>query len=333
MKTLSHAVAAVNQFYRLAARPNEGRYKEWFHFCVVSGDLHLIVNFSIVEEADGQRARVIVLARSDKWHGSVYAPPPQDVRLERAGVDLTMGDNRLHFDGQDFHIAINLNEDDIALRLKARPRCAPLRSLGARIGAGTFNWAVIPALLTSGSARIGGRLHALQNAPTYHDHNWGHWRWGDNFSWQWAFGLFGETNIVYSRMSDRARIVDRDRKLCLWRGGLLSRVFREDEVTIRTEGHLRLREVPKFPPVMSLLAPGSATDTPARLTVSAASGADRVTLTFESEDVAVIAIPNETDLRSTLINEVVGRARMESELGGERLSAEGRGVFELVHRE
>jgi hypothetical protein len=134
-------------------------------------------------------------------------------------------------------------------------------------------------------------------------------------------------------MSDRARLVDRDRKLCIWRGRSLTRVFLEDDVNVRSEGHLRVRNVPRFPSVMSLLAGGTATDTPARLEVSAAAAGDRVSLRFEAEDVAMIAIPNETDLGTTLINEVVGWVRIEAELDGERLSSEGRGVFELVHHE
>ena len=52
-----------------------------------------------------------------------------------------------------------------------------------------IHWVVIPRLRAEGTIEIDGVVHHLQNAPAYHDHNWGYWSWGDDFAWEWGFGL------------------------------------------------------------------------------------------------------------------------------------------------
>ena len=74
-----------------------------------------------------------------------------------------------------------------------------------------------------------------------------------------------------------------------------------------------------------LVAPERTTDLPQRLVVNAVSGTDRLRMTFEAYDLAQILVPHETDLGTTVINEVRGRACVEGDVKGHRVLIGGRG--------
>jgi len=319
--------------------PLQAREKEWYHFCVVSPELELIVNFNLGRSLPSAKqsapvARLIVLARSDRWEGAVETVPYEQCTISPGCIHLIFGESSLRFEAGVFHLSVRLKERAIAVELRLEPLAVPLSSPGAQLGDGVLSWVVVPALRAKGAVRLGGRVHRLDSAPAYHDHNWGAWQWGSDFAWQWGFGLPSRENIwslVYSRMTDRARSQDFDRKLCLWREGRLTRLFSERDVEIRPEGLLRLPSVPKFPSVMTLATPGGATDVPRILHVTARSSGDHLRIRFHARDVAQLVIPHETNLGVTLISEVCGWLELEGRVQGEPISSEGAGVFEHVH--
>ena len=342
MTSLAPIIEALNApqlQWRNLPRGASAPGKEWYHFCVIAPGLELIINFSL--EADLRPAatqasvsRLIVLARTQGWHGAVETFSPGEVSGSPTDVHLELGPHRLRFEDGVFHLAIRPQEGGLSAVLRLEPLAMPLRSQGATLGDGSLSWVVVPALRARGSVRVGDRLFRLDGAPAYHDHNWGTWRWGSDFAWQWGFGLpagGSPWSLVFSRMTNRARTRELDRKLCLWRDGRLVRLFTERDVEVRPEGYLRREHVWKVPAIMALLSPGDALDVPRTLHVTARSGQDHLTLRFDADDVAQIVIPNETDLGVTLISEVCGRLALRGCVQGEPLTAEGAGVFEHVH--
>jgi hypothetical protein len=342
MRMLTSLIAATNlprlPWVGPVSRPYEPA-KEWYHFCVVSPNLELIVNFNLGRAPPPAQqgvpvARLIVLARHDRWEGGVETVPDGQSTISSGRIHLMFGESHLRFEAGVFHLSVRMKEQPIAAELQLEPLAMPLRSSEARLGDGTLNWVVVPALRAKGAVRLGDRVYRLDGAPAYHDHNWGAWRWGSDFAWQWGFGLPSRENVwsvVYSRMTDRTRTQDFDRKLCLWREGRLARLFSERDVEIRLEGFLRLASIRKFPSVMALAAPGDSTDVPRTLHVTARSNGDHLSLRFHAEDVAQIVIPNEIDLGVTAISEVCGRLELKGYVQGESISSEGTGVFEHVH--
>jgi hypothetical protein len=225
------------------------------------------------------------------------------------------------------------------VNLHLRPVCTPLVGLGAALGAGTLSWVVVPRLVAHGVVRAGDRVHAVAGAPAYHDHNWGAWRWGDDFAWQWGFvadpaGRDADPrprwSAVYSRLTDRARARDFDTKLCLWRDDTIVRIFGGDDLALAPEGRLAARSVPRFPPPLRLAVSTDRGDVPARFVADGRSGADRVRLDFRPQAAAAVVVPNETDLGFTLIQEAAGVARLEGAIDGQEVSVDGSGIFEFL---
>jgi hypothetical protein len=319
-------------------------HKEWHHFCVVGSEVDAVVNLNLsgtvgpAATPGGQVARVVVLARAHGrgWHGEVETTPIRDVEARPGEVDLRVGGNTVRFQDGEFVVSVALQDHPVGMRLSLKPRTLPLIVRNdVPVGPAWVNWLVLPRLEATGTIVLGSRVYRLERAPAYHDHNWGRWRWGQDFSWQWGFGLPEDPEepwaAVFDRTTNRARSTDLERTLALWHRGELHRMLTQTEVDVQPLGLLAPERVGlQIPRVMALLMPERTTDIPHRLVVSGAAGADRLQLVFEPEDVAQILVPNETDLGMTVINEAAGRVTLEGRVKGRTVASAGRGIFEFL---
>jgi hypothetical protein len=346
MGTLSDLIAQADLFHRPVPSGTRAEWhKEWYHFCVLGPTVQVILNFSLSGDTrpaalpGAQLARLIVMTRQIApdvvWDGDVEAFPSRDVCIASDVIDLRFGHNTVHFHGGAFDLSVALQSRPVALKVQLRPLAWPLQMRNnARIGEGMLNWLTVPRLTANGTLTVGRRVYVLEQAPAYHDHNWGRWLWGQDFAWQWGFGLSNPDalwSLVFYRTTDRARRRVKDASLALWKGGRLKHVFTQREVQVRPSGYLARSRVDKFPRVMALISPETTTDVPRHLDVIASTGGDELRCHFQAEDVAQVVVPNETDLDSTLINQAIGRVTLEGRVDGEIVSMEGRGIFEFLN--
>jgi hypothetical protein len=315
-------------------------YKEWQHFLVHAGGLQLLLNFNLLDDrwaTDPRRAeiaRVICVARTDRWQGCVERFDGPDLAVSADGHHLRFGANELQYRDGVYHLTIRLPELTADLRLTplTAPALANNQSLSA---ARTLCWLFVPRLEATGTVRAGGRTFRIRRAPAYHDHNWGYFRWGDDFSWEWGSGVPARAgnpwSAVFMRMGDRGRTVARCQGLYLWKGRHPRRVFRDDELSVEQSGQLRQEQILRLPPVMSLLAAGSGVDVPRLLRVVGQSEGDEVELRFHADAFAQILVPNENEPTGiTVLNEVCGTVALSGRVRGETMAMEGPGVFEFV---
>lgn len=341
MELLSRVLALTDQT-RFSEEMSEGsnQYKEWYHFCIIGQEVEVVVNFSITRDhrpaaAPGAHlARVILLVHDHGWQGKVADIPWRDAQINPGRIDLRFGGQRLAFEQGAFHLSIALEDQPITLDLRIRPLTYPLLRSRAPIGPGAIDWLVTPRLEASGTVVVGRRVHRLLAVPTYHDHNWGRWLWGQDFAWEWGFALPTQSetpwSLVFDRLTNRARNQVQELKLSLWRGDRLVRIFARDEIKVHPKGYRAQRRVPKFPPVMALIAPELTTDVPGEYNIEAITAQDHIVCSFAPEDLAQIVVPNEIDLGETVINEVIGAFHAEGCLKGETVKIEGKGFFEFL---
>jgi hypothetical protein len=117
----------------------------------------------------------------------------------------------------------------------------------------------------------------------------------------------------------------------LWRDDKPFRIFSDEDLTITPVGRLCRTGVLKVPRAMGLLAPGSAWDVPEKIQIKAKREQDSLTYEFVSEDYSQVVVPNEGPAGGvTALCEVIGSARLEGIVRGERVTMSGRGVLELV---
>ncbi|GEM_PF-664914 len=341
------ALTRGDRVRRVPRGSDGGGHKEWFHYCIYGDGFDLLVNYSLVDELQGtppergpgarryEAARLTMLARERRWVGDVDRYPAHTVRAAAGSPEVRIGPNRMRWGGGVYHLRAALRDQPVEVDAVLRPVTMPsiVHNVAVRDGP-PINWLVIPRLLASGTLRIDGREHRFADVPAYHDHNWGRFRWGRDFAWEWGFGLPKDVgnpwSFVFVRLSDRAHTRVMMQGVFLWKGAREQRVLRGSEITVTRHGQLRQDRVAKTPRAMALIAPGRAIDVPERLVIEADTGDTSFVATFESQEAAQVIIPNDDDLGVTIINEVAGRLRVRGCVRGEDFVVECPTIFEFL---
>ncbi|MEM7152800.1 MAG: hypothetical protein AAF799_08155 [Myxococcota bacterium] len=342
LDVVRRAVARGDYFRGSAAHLGaKAGHKEWMHFAVYAPGLDLLVNYSVVDDVRSNAkeapslARLVYIARTDRWQGEVEQVSRATLGLGR--IEARFDQSTLTFDGHEYHLEVRPRRGWLEADLRLEPVTVPSLIQNVDVGDGPpIHWLVVPRLHASGWVRVHDRKFELDRAPAYHDHNWGSFRWGRDFAWEWGFGLPPRADnpwsSVFVRLSDRGLTHTLMQGLFLWKGVREQRVFRGHELRITREGLLRADRVCKLPGAMGLLSPGTATDVPQRLRLRAEGRGDRVDAVFTSAEIAQVIIPNDDDDGVTIINEVAGRFELEGRVRGEAVAIEGPAVFEFLGR-
>jgi hypothetical protein len=228
-----------------------------------------------------------------------------------------------------------MRRQPIALDLTLEPLTLPTQANNLQVdNCPPIQWLVVPRLRANGWVSVAGRKYRLRDATAYHDHNWGSFRWGKNFAWEWGYAApdtaHNPWTLVFVRLLDRAHLTDLMQAFFLWKGAQQIRVFRGRELTVWHEGLLRPSRVFKLPRVMALACPANVTDVPRRLEARARRGRDGLDVSFETRDVAQVIIPNDEDTGVTIIHEVAGDVTVSGRVDGETLSISGPSIFEFL---
>jgi hypothetical protein len=346
--TISAALRRLDWFRRSPARfGGPAEHKEWQHFLVHTPQVHLLVNFNLIDDPwtvapagpPEEVARLIVLVRvnsSGSWDGDTERFEPGAVEVPVGRLDARFGANRMSFSEGRYQLEIALRERAITAELELVPTCLPAIANNQPLAPKrTLSWLFVPRLRARGWIRVGTQQFEVDGAPAYHDHNWGHFVWGDDFAWEWGSAMpWTEANpwsAVYMRMADRARTRASCQGLYLWKGETPGRIFRDHELRVDLHGRLVRTRFLQIPRVMALLCPRSSADLPERFEVHARSGDDQVELVFVPEDLAQVVMPDEARLIGvTALNEVSGPVMVRGRVGGENIEFEGPGVFEFI---
>jgi hypothetical protein len=346
MMTEANAIAravTVRDYFRRSPFPITGTsgHKEWLHFAIYGDGIDALVNYSVVDDVrpraprGAELARVTCLVNAGSWDGDVDAWPRDAVAVQGAKTDIVIGPNYARFVDGVFHLRAVLRRRPVEIDVVLEPQTFPSEANNIDVEDGpSIHWMVLPRLRANGRIVVGGTEHRLRDAVAYHDHNWGSFRWGRNFAWEWGYALPEDRDcpwsLVYVRLTDRGHLTDLMQALFLWKGPHQVRVFRDGELTVRHRGFLRARPVFKLPRVMALVSPARATDVPERLEVEARGRGDRALLSFDAERLGQVIIPNDDDLGVTVINEVSGALELEGEINGEHVRLSGRSICEFL---
>jgi hypothetical protein len=313
-------------------------FKEWHHFVVVAPGLELLVNFSLAGPAGLGRdaapvGRVIVLARAARWTGFVETVPRPE--LSRDGCRGRFGDHRAEIRDGGYRIVVDAPAHAAFVDARFAPETVPITARRQRIAPGRhLDWSLTARLAVDARIELGDEVFELAGATGYHDHNWGHFAWGDDFAWEWGSVLprdGGDWAVVYSSLMNRARTELLLEQVFVWRGG--DNVLAAGGLDVRSVAHGRHRPRPalRVPAPMALLHARIDADVPRRFEATAQRGDDAITLGFTPEATAQVLVPSECSPRGVIaINECLGPVEIAGRLGDEAIHWEARGVFEFV---
>ncbi len=331
-------------------------HKEWLHYCLHTAELDIVVNLSgtMVGAGDGHGAdkverafRVITMVRDKRdatsgWRADFGRLTQTECEMPGGEVGARFGQSHAWFRRGLFDLRLDVPGLGLHAELALLPMIIPTQTLNTEVHDGPpHHWAMVPRLLANGSLAYEGERFEVRDAPAYHDHNWGTFRFGDDFSWEWGYAIPSDPacpwTVVTVRFSDAAHNNAHTQVLFVWKGPRLFAVFSRHEVRFEHHGLAKPRSMVKVPKVMALLRPGNATDVPARYVVHGESSAGAVTLEFVPDDIAQIMVPNdgveEAHRRGmTIIHETAGAFRVHGEAHGEEIAFCGEGIFEFLSR-
>jgi hypothetical protein len=329
-----------DDFWRVrSAASSAVPFKEWQHFVVLAPGIDLLINFSLggrpgLAPDDDRAGRVIVLARGRQWSGFVEATP--DLEVSRDGCRGRFGDHKVEIRGRTYRVVIDSPAHGVFVDATFRPASVPITARRQAIAPGRhLDWSLTARLSVDAHVELAGESLELVDAVGYHDHNWGHFAWGDDFTWEWGSVLpcdGGDWAVVYSNLMNGARTQLALEQLFVWRRGLNVLAAGGPDVRTRARGgRCRHRPALRLPSPMALLHARADADVPHRLEVSAHSGDNEITLRFTPESTSQVLVPSERTPRGVIaINECVGPVELLGRLDDETIHWEGRGVFEFV---
>lgn len=342
LKDLHHTIRATDHFrFPGAEHPNPEWFKEWHHFAVITPDVEIILNFNVSVDVrptippKSLLGRMVLLVRDSRgWDGDIDTFQPDEIILKTGNINLQLGQNTTIFNQEGFKISAALENRPITVKLHLIPAAYPILRRRTPVGQGSISWLAIPRLIAHGEVTIDRNVYRFRDASAYHDHNWGNWLWGHDFSWHWGYAL-PETlqqpwSLIFDHLMDSTRNHLLELRLAVWKNAVLQRLFLHGEIITRQQSFVQRGDIRKFPRVMTLVAPQRTTDVPRVLSIHAASKDDYMDCVFEAEDIVQIVIPNETDLGVTIINEVSGTLSTEGRIKGEPISILGKGFFEFL---
>ncbi len=323
--------------------PKRASFKEWFHFNVLdpTGACDVIVNLSLagdVTRAGGGRADVIALVHRDGWWGDIASFDATAARAHPNRLALRVaGAAALDYAQQAY--ALHAEVPGLRLRLALRPLAEPMLLWNdTPLGSGHLNWLIAPHLAADATVELPGETVDLHDALGYHDHNWGFWRWGDDFGWEWGFGAqmqrpFGSGRwcLVFDRTTDRHGAASHEHTLALWRDEGLAKVFTRRQLRARRAGRFA-GPVPRRPGAAQLVADGAVLTVPARLQASARDDAEGDWLDFEYTVHAAlqIGVPSENGFGLVGLNETFGTLAVQGRVRGEPIAFDSRACFEFL---
>lgn len=322
-----------------AARP--AGFKEWHHFVIHGHGVRVLINFSLNNEVFGAdevrpAPRVIVIAHDENWTGAIERFDGHAIEVSADLGDLTIGNNRMTVQADGYRVSLDLPENDIRGEVHFTATSQPFVVRNEPAGEGRISWLFVPRLRARGWLHIGGRHHRFADDLAYHDHNWGRFRWGDDFGWTWGTILptapEDPWSMVFVEITDRNWLRSVSRSLYVWRHDEPAAIFRHAAVQARSDGRLTRAADCTLPPPMRLLLDGEIPGVPERVTVTAARAGDSVHAEFCSRSYARLAQPSETRLdRSTVLCETDGTVRVNGTIKGEDFNFVGTGVFEFLY--
>lgn len=337
------AVLARSDFLRTpilaSARPDG--FKEWQHFVVHGQGVRILINFSLNHEgfgADDARLtpRVIVIAHDENWAGAIERFPGDAAGVSADLGELTIGDSRMTIRSDGYRVSINLPDNHIRGELHFRPTSQPFAVRNEPAGDGRISWLFVPRLRAQGWLHIGDREYRFDDDLAYHDHNWGRFRWGDDFGWTWGTILPSRPDnpwsMVFVEITDRNWLHSVSRSLYVWHHDEPAGIFRHAAVQSRSNGRLRRPADCTLPPPMRLLLDGEIPGVPERIDIDAKRAGDTVHAEFQSRSYARLAQPSEVRLdRPTVLCETDGAVRASGTIMGEAFNFVGTGVFEFLY--
>jgi hypothetical protein len=322
-------------------------WKDWYHFVLLDLEhgTRAIANVALIGNCergevqttlvahlpDRQRGRpqAYGAATTREWRPGMVHPDPLVISAE--GVSLAYRQRR-------FELRLDAGTEGIGLVLEARPEAAPLLvTEGAPFGSGFIGWGLVPGLAVSGALTVCGEAIALTGRWfCYQDHNFGRFRWGEDFGWEWltAHGLSpaGEAiTLVVDWRTNRSHSSGGLPYVFVYQDHALAKVFVGPALRMRWRWSGDAKLPLRLPGAMASVRAGLTASEPLLVEIVAVDERDRLEASIAIDGFVEIVAPDNGSTRCTRIGESTGSTSLAFSHGGRAVEARGWAYGEYTH--
>ena len=302
----------------------DSTWAEWHYFNVLLPDSGwLYLTYMVVGDVpDGRWGGRMLATRvrpgfPERTYSERFAASA--VEFREGWPDLVIGGSRVAVEDDGSYtlaarIPAEAGGDTLALDLTVAARARrylPPVEIG---GEGIVSGYTVPLLDAHASGRVceGSRCREIEDARTYHDHNWGTW---GGVTWDWGQARVGGYSVLYGGVTDGDRA----------RGAAGPRIlYLTDDRGFA--GILPIRSLTTHRPT------GDRRGAPETISILAATDADSLELHVAVGHTRVTPVPAWVDSPTALFFQMRGAATLSGRLRGAAVRGEGDGFFETWTR-
>lgn len=311
-------------------------WKDWYHFVLLhpASGWRAIVNVNLagggelaqvqttlVVHPPGGPAPVTGSSRAVPWRAGVLRAQPLALRTEETELEFANG---------VFSLRMQPRGLDLGLALTVRPDATPmLVTEGSPFGSGFIGWGLVPRCRAQGELWACGQRAAVDAGWfCYQDHNFGRFRWGEDFGWEWLVAHAQPPSgppltVVVDLRTDRAHTGRGLPYLFVIVGGQLRKVFLGPAMALHWRWSEAAERPLRLPGAMATLLSDRTARRPLEVRLHAADERDHVSLVLPVDSYLEIVAPDNRSAAATRIGEASGPVRLSLTLGEEHFEAEG----------
>ena len=211
----SDLLRAMDRFHPIPDSPEFARsWAEWLYFNgrTADGRTRFYLTFIVGPNTAGDERRGagvrLQIDRDGRMTRHAKGEEVDGRRVLAEAPNLEIAGSRVRLDGVRYQIDLALPGASGRLDLESLGHSLPPAVLqGARGWISGYTAPVLAGRL-NGWIDLGGERVVFENAPGYHDHNWGFW---EGVRWQWGQVADAGFSFIYGRVFPPASVADVDR--------------------------------------------------------------------------------------------------------------------------
>lgn len=321
-------------------------WKDWYHFLLwdKEGKIRILVNITLSgrpRQGEVQVSCLINIA-SDLLpveyqvdtpmvtFGTAFSLEWQPDTVCKHPLRLCGNNVLLEINGRHSRINVREARMQLALCFEGVAQATPvLVTEDSPFGSGFIGWGLVPGLQVTGELSVGGFNFGIDHRWfSYHDRNFGCFRWGEDIGWEWfvAFATCDDGRQITLALDQRT---NKDHSLkglpyiFVYIDHQLTKTFIGSSLDINwqwSDGSIR---PVRLPGIMASLFSDRAIRVPQALEVGAVDHDSRLLVKVKFETIAELIVPDNQERQYTFIEEVTGTVEVSLFLKGEIFHAKG----------
>ncbi|GAB1544660.1 hypothetical protein NUACC21_73360 [Scytonema sp. NUACC21] len=321
-------------------------WKDWYHFLLWDrqGKIRILVNIAFIGGPQQGEIQVSFLVNIAKellppeyqvdipiaTFGTALSLEWQPDMLHRHPLRLLGNGLLLEINGKHSTLEVQDERMQLSIRFQGEAEATPiLVTEDSPFGSGFIGWGLVPGLQVMGELSVGSRNFSIdENWFSYHDRNFGRFRWGEDIGWEWfvAFATCDDgrqITLVLDQRTNKDHSFKGLPYIFVYINNVFTKVFIGSSLHIDWEWSPSSVMPVRLPGIMASVFGDRTIKVPERLEVQAADEEARLSIDVQFETIAELIVPDNQDRQYTFIEEASGTVEVSLFLQGETLRAKG----------